>query len=262
MLDRPDPATAAALARLYDLDLLDDPGDLDLYLALAARADGPILELAAGTGRLAVPLALAGHTVYGRRSRSGDARPGTTAGQRRRRGHGPPPFRRGGPGRRSTARRRLLPPRVHRAEFRSSCSTRARPSDARCRSSPTTWRPAASPWSTSGCRTRTTCTGSTDGSSLAWLRTDPETGECHQGQLGPARRGDRDGRPDHDLRGGGAGIAARPLGAHGSPAADRRGRAGRVRRGRGPRRRAAGRRLRSRPVRTRGDRIVLIAERR
>jgi len=63
MLDRPDPATAAALARLYDLDLLDDPGDLDLYLALADRADGPILELAAGTGRLAVPLAEAGHRV-------------------------------------------------------------------------------------------------------------------------------------------------------------------------------------------------------
>ena len=63
MLDRPDPATAAALARLYDLDLQDDPGDLDLYLALADRADGPVLELAAGTGRLAVPLALAGHQV-------------------------------------------------------------------------------------------------------------------------------------------------------------------------------------------------------
>jgi len=63
MLDRPDPATAAALARLYDLDLHDDPGDLDLYLALADRADGRILELAAGTGRLAVPLALAGHPV-------------------------------------------------------------------------------------------------------------------------------------------------------------------------------------------------------
>ena len=45
-LDRPDAATAAALARLYDLDLVDDPGDLDLYLALADRADGPILELA------------------------------------------------------------------------------------------------------------------------------------------------------------------------------------------------------------------------
>jgi SAM-dependent methyltransferase len=55
--------SARALARLYDLDLVDDPGDLDLYLALAARADGPILELAAGTGRLAVPLAGAGHAV-------------------------------------------------------------------------------------------------------------------------------------------------------------------------------------------------------
>jgi SAM-dependent methyltransferase len=63
MLDRPDAATAAALARLYDLDLVDDPGDLDLYLALADRADGPVLELAAGTGRLAVPLAEAGHRV-------------------------------------------------------------------------------------------------------------------------------------------------------------------------------------------------------
>jgi SAM-dependent methyltransferase len=63
MLDRPDPATAAALARLYDLDLQDDPGDLDLWLALAARAEGPVLELAAGSGRLAVPLAEAGHIV-------------------------------------------------------------------------------------------------------------------------------------------------------------------------------------------------------
>jgi SAM-dependent methyltransferase len=64
-LGRPDPATAAALARLYDLDLVEDPGDLDLYLALADRAGGPILELAAGTGRLAVPLAQAGHAVTG-----------------------------------------------------------------------------------------------------------------------------------------------------------------------------------------------------
>lgn len=63
MLDRPDRVTAAALARLYDLDLRDDPGDLDLWLALADRADGPVLELGAGTGRLAVPLAAAGHHV-------------------------------------------------------------------------------------------------------------------------------------------------------------------------------------------------------
>lgn len=63
-----DPAAetaAEALARLYDLDLEDDPGDLDLYLALAARTGGPILELAVGTGRLAVPLAAAGYEVTG-----------------------------------------------------------------------------------------------------------------------------------------------------------------------------------------------------
>jgi SAM-dependent methyltransferase len=63
MADRESPA--AALARLYDLDLADDPGDLDLYLALAERTGGRILELAAGTGRLAVPLARAGHEVTG-----------------------------------------------------------------------------------------------------------------------------------------------------------------------------------------------------
>jgi SAM-dependent methyltransferase len=51
------------LARLYDVDLVEDPGDLDLYLALASRTGGRVLELAAGTGRLAVPLAEAGHEV-------------------------------------------------------------------------------------------------------------------------------------------------------------------------------------------------------
>ena len=64
-MDRADAAASAALARLYDLDLADDPGDLDLYLALARRADGPVLELAVGSGRLAIPLALAGHRVTG-----------------------------------------------------------------------------------------------------------------------------------------------------------------------------------------------------
>jgi SAM-dependent methyltransferase len=60
---RRDPDTAAALARLYDVDLLEDPGDIDMYLALAARTGGPILELAAGSGRIAVPLAQAGYEV-------------------------------------------------------------------------------------------------------------------------------------------------------------------------------------------------------
>jgi SAM-dependent methyltransferase len=61
----PDPETAAALARLYDLDLVDDPGDVELYRALADRAGGRVLELAVGTGRVAVPLVAAGHRVTG-----------------------------------------------------------------------------------------------------------------------------------------------------------------------------------------------------
>ena len=58
-----EPKTAAALARLYDLDLVDLPGDLDLYLALASRTGGPVLEIAAGSGRVALPLAGAGLQV-------------------------------------------------------------------------------------------------------------------------------------------------------------------------------------------------------
>jgi len=58
-----DPAHAAALARLYDLDLAHDPGDIDLYQALADRTGGPVVELCAGTGRIAIPLAKAGHSV-------------------------------------------------------------------------------------------------------------------------------------------------------------------------------------------------------
>jgi len=57
------PDTAAALARLYEVDLIEDPGDVDLYLALAARTGGPVLEIAAGSGRLALPLAEAGYQV-------------------------------------------------------------------------------------------------------------------------------------------------------------------------------------------------------
>lgn len=56
---------AQALARLYDLDLAEEPGDLELYLALAARTGGPVLELASGSGRVAVPVAAAGHAVTG-----------------------------------------------------------------------------------------------------------------------------------------------------------------------------------------------------
>jgi SAM-dependent methyltransferase len=58
-----DPETAAALARLYDVDLAEDPGDVNLYLALAGRTGGPVLEIASGSGRVAVPLAEAGYEV-------------------------------------------------------------------------------------------------------------------------------------------------------------------------------------------------------
>jgi SAM-dependent methyltransferase len=62
-------ATAASaaddLARYYDLDLQDDPGDVAMYRALADRTGGPVLELAVGTGRVAIPLAEAGHSVTG-----------------------------------------------------------------------------------------------------------------------------------------------------------------------------------------------------
>lgn len=64
-MDRDARERADALARLYDLDLAADPGDLDLYLAMAARTGGPVVELCAGTGRIAVPLATAGFAVTG-----------------------------------------------------------------------------------------------------------------------------------------------------------------------------------------------------
>ena len=56
---------AEALARLYDLDLAEDPGDVELYRALARRTGGPIIELAVGTGRIARGLVADGHRVVG-----------------------------------------------------------------------------------------------------------------------------------------------------------------------------------------------------
>lgn len=53
------------LARYYDMDVADESDDIAMYLALAEASDGPILELASGSGRIAVPLAEAGHRVVG-----------------------------------------------------------------------------------------------------------------------------------------------------------------------------------------------------
>jgi SAM-dependent methyltransferase len=50
------------LADLYDLEYALDY-DLPFWLSLAEREAGPVIEWGAGTGRIAVPLAAAGHDV-------------------------------------------------------------------------------------------------------------------------------------------------------------------------------------------------------
>ena len=52
-------------AELYDLFYDDFQEDLDMYLGFAERTGGPILEIGSGTGRVALALAEAGHTVVG-----------------------------------------------------------------------------------------------------------------------------------------------------------------------------------------------------
>lgn len=49
----------------YDLYNGEAPGDLPFYLAEAEKTDGPVLELACGTGRLTIPLAKAGADIIG-----------------------------------------------------------------------------------------------------------------------------------------------------------------------------------------------------
>lgn len=53
------------IARYYDLLVGDYDADIDLYAGFARRLDAPVLELAVGSGRVAVPLAAMGVTVYG-----------------------------------------------------------------------------------------------------------------------------------------------------------------------------------------------------
>src|SRR5438034_8684721 len=53
------------MADLYDFAYGDYSEDTDFYLNLARATGGPILELGAGTGRVAFPLAKAGHRVVG-----------------------------------------------------------------------------------------------------------------------------------------------------------------------------------------------------
>lgn len=52
-------------ADLYDLFYADFQEDVEMYRGFAERAGGPILEVGSGTGRVALALAEAGHTVVG-----------------------------------------------------------------------------------------------------------------------------------------------------------------------------------------------------
>jgi SAM-dependent methyltransferase len=53
----------APIARFYDRIAGEHGEDIALYEALAYRFGDPVLEIGAGTGRVAIPLAQAGHTV-------------------------------------------------------------------------------------------------------------------------------------------------------------------------------------------------------
>lgn len=55
----------ADIVALYDLEHNDFTDDVDFLLELASYGDGPILELGCGTGRVLLPLADAGHRVFG-----------------------------------------------------------------------------------------------------------------------------------------------------------------------------------------------------
>ena len=46
-----------AFAPIYDVWAADMTEDVDFYVELAREADGPVVELAVGTGRVAIPIA-------------------------------------------------------------------------------------------------------------------------------------------------------------------------------------------------------------
>ncbi|MGH9804571.1 MAG: methyltransferase domain-containing protein [Candidatus Acidiferrales bacterium] len=56
----------AAIAEYYDATpIYANRADVGFYLACAAEARGKILELGCGTGRILIPTAAAGHTIFG-----------------------------------------------------------------------------------------------------------------------------------------------------------------------------------------------------
>lgn len=61
----PDRSWTGGFAAFYEALTGDFRGDVPMYLEMAKRHEGPILELACGTGRVAIPLAEAGSTIVG-----------------------------------------------------------------------------------------------------------------------------------------------------------------------------------------------------
>jgi 2-polyprenyl-3-methyl-5-hydroxy-6-metoxy-1,4-benzoquinol methylase len=56
----------AFVAELYDyVPGYANRGDLDFYLNMCRSADGKILELGCGTGRILIPIAQAGFSIVG-----------------------------------------------------------------------------------------------------------------------------------------------------------------------------------------------------
>jgi SAM-dependent methyltransferase len=55
----------STIAHYYDAENADKKDDLRLYLALAGKYGGPILEVGCGTGRVMIPLAQEGYQVHG-----------------------------------------------------------------------------------------------------------------------------------------------------------------------------------------------------
>ena len=54
-----------SIARIYDPWSLSVTEDVEFYVNLACETDGPVVELAVGTGRIALPIAQAGVPVIG-----------------------------------------------------------------------------------------------------------------------------------------------------------------------------------------------------
>lgn len=63
MVEKPTPREY--YARTYDVSVHDWTGEIDFYLGLARAASGEVLELAVGTGRIAIRLAQEGMAVTG-----------------------------------------------------------------------------------------------------------------------------------------------------------------------------------------------------